>query len=396
MSSTVADRNLRGSDFGVYISPQTAYGAVNVSPVFRPVRRTTGKPKTAIAYTQDDSVTTDNQGVDNIQDSTEYTMELSSSMSKQSIFLLGTAIHGDFVNYTNTAITFAATASGFTLPAATYTALEVGDAFWVTGFSDDTIDGFYIVESKDGSNNVTTTIAPPITEIAGASVTIVSNKCKNGLAATYFTVQETVQTSTTPIHGTYYDMVINTLSAEIGETGITRCNFNMVGERKLDQTTAVSGQTYSAKLTDRSVSASQDVTDWYVDGQIYTCIQKSMTINVDNAYTGDDAAACARQYARGQFAVSGSTSMRAKLSDPVLWRTYYEQSIRKSMGVLITHPASTDQTYVVMMQVAINEHDQPNGANDVANHEMSFGAEGHAATSSTFMIFTNWNVSSAA
>lgn len=392
MSSTVADRNLRGSDFSVGISPQTAYGAVNASPVFRPVRRTTGKPKTAIAYTQDDSVTTDNQGVDNIQDSTEYTMELSSSFSKQSVYLLSAAIHGDFVNYTNTAATFEATATGFILPSATYTALTESDAFWISGFADDTIDGFYIIDSKDGANTITTTIAPPAIEAAGASVTLVSNKCKNGLAPTYFTVQQTTQTSTTPVYDTYYDMVVNTLSIEIGETGITRCNFNMVGERKLEQTTAVAGQTYSAKLTDRSVSASQDVTDWYVDGVKATCIQKNMTINVDNAYAGDDAAACARQYARGQFAVSGSASMRAKLSDPLLWRTYYEQSIRKSMGVLITHPNSTDQTFIVMMQNAITEHNQADGGNDVANHELSFGAEGHAATSSTIMVFTNWEV----
>lgn len=396
MSSTVADRNLRGSDFAVGLSPQTAYGAVNASPVFRPVRRTTGKPRTAIAYTQDDSVTTDNQGVDNIQDSTEYTMELSSSFNKQSVFLLGTAIHGDFVNYTNTAATFAAISDGFVMPAATYAALAVNDGFWVSGFANADIDGFYIVKSKEAGNEIVTTRDPVATEAAGASVTLVSNKCKNGLAPTYFTVQQTTQTSSTPVYDTYYDMIVNTLSIEIGETGIVRSNFNMVGERKLDQTTAVSGQTYSSKLADRSVSASQDVTDWYVDGVKATCIQKNMTINVDNAYTGDDAAACARQYARGQFAVNGSASFRAKLSDPLLWRTYYEQSIRKSMGVLITHPASNDQTFVVMMQNAITEHNQADGGNDVANHELSFGAEGHAETASTIMIFTNWNVSSAA
>jgi len=46
----------------------------------------------------------------------------------------------------------------------------------------------------------------------------------------------------------------------------------------------------------------------------------------------------------------------------------------------------------VMMQNAITEHDQADGANDVANHEVSFAAEGHAGTSSTIMIFTNWAV----
>lgn len=392
MSSTVADRNLTGKDFSVGISPQTAYGTVNTSPVFRPLRRTTGKPKTAVAYTQDDSVNTDNHGVENIQDSTEYTMELSSSFSKQSVYLLSAAIHNDFVNFTNTATTYAALVDGFTVTAPAYAALSVGDGFWVSGFAGATINRFYVVASKAAANKIVTTVAPAATETAGASVTLISNKCRNGLLPTYFTVQEMVATSSAPLHYTYYDNVVNTASIEIGETGITRFNCNTVGERKLPQTTAVAGQTYSAKLTDRSVSASQDVTNWFVDGALATCIQKSMTINIDNAYTGDDAAACARQYARGQFAVSGSASMRAKLTSPVLWRDYYEQAIRKSMGVLITHPASTDQTFIVMMQNAITEHDQANGANDVANHEISFASEGHAATNSTIMIFTNWTV----
>lgn len=392
MSSTVSDRNLRGSDFAVGISPQTAYGAVNANPVFRPLRRTTGKPRTAIAYTQDDSVTTDNQGVDNIQDSKEYSMELSSSYSKQSVFLMAAAIHGDFVNYTNTAATYAALADGFTVPAAAYAALSAGDGFWVSGFANTALDGFYIVSSKEAANKIVTTIAPAATEAAGASVTLVSNKVKNGLTPTYFTLQESVQTSTTPIYSTYYDAAINTYSVEIGETGIVRSTVNFVAERKLDQTTAVSGQTYSSKLTDRSVSASQDVVDWFVDGVSARCLVKNITINIDNAYTGDDAAACARQYARGQFAVSGSTAVRAKLSNPVTWRTYFEQSIRKSIGVLIKHPGGNDQTYIVMQKAAITEHNQADGSNDIANHEISFAAEGHAPTASTIMVFTNWAV----
>lgn len=392
MSSLVSDRNLRGSDFAVGISPQTAYGAVNANPVFRPLRRTTGKPRTAIAYTQDDSVTTDNQGVDNIQDSKEYSMELSSSFSKQSVFLLSAALHGDFVNYTNTAATYAALADGFTVPAAAYAALSVGDGFWVSGFANAAINGFYIVSSKEAANKIVTTFAPAATEAAGASVTLVSNKVKNGLAPTYFTLQESVQTSATPIYSTYYDAVINTYSVEIGETGIVRSTANFVAERKLDQDTAVSGQSYSSRMTDRSVSASQDVTDWFVDGISARCIQKNMTLNIDNGYTGDDAAACARQYARGQFAGSGSASMRAKLSNPVAWRTYFEQSIRKSFGVLIKHPDSNHQSYIVMMQAAITEHNQADGSNDIANHELSFAAEGHAPTASTIMVFTNWAV----
>lgn len=392
MSSTVADRNLKGSDFSTYYAPQTAYGAINANPVFHYVRRTTGKPKTTVAYVQDESVTTDNQGVENIADSEEYTMELSAVTTKQSIYFMSTAIHGDFVSYTNTAATFAALADGFTVPAATYAALNVGDAFWLSGFADSKLNKMFIVDEKAAANKIVTTVAPAAPEAAGATVTIVSNKCKNGLAATYLTIQGQTRTSTDPIYDTYYDHIINTYSLEIGETGISQSSINTLGERKLDQTTPVVGQTIAPRPTDRAVSNSKDILDWYVDGISAKCIQKSLSLSIDNGYSGDDAAGCVRQYARGQFAVTGSASFRAKLSNPTTWKTYYEQGIRKSMGVLMRHQASGDQTYIAMPQTCITEHNQADGSNDVANHEVSFGAEGNAAADATIIIYTNWTV----
>jgi len=392
MASTVNDRLLRGRDFSVGKSVQTAYGAINASPVFYPLRRTSGKPKTTVGYTQDDSVTVDNQGVQNIQDTEEFTMELVSSFSKQSVALMIEAIHGVEVAYTNTAATFAATVTGFTLPAATYSALAVGDVFFITGFADDTIDGVYIIQSKDGSNNITTTIAPPDTEATGASVTLKSNKTINALSPTYSALQESV-TDTEAAgdinYTTFYDAVIDTQSTEIGEAGIVTCTSNFMIERKLDSSVVVSGQTYSAAPTDRSVSAAQDVVAWYVDGVDYTCTQKNVSLEIANNYAGDDAAGCVRQYARGQFAVTGSASMRARISAPLNWRQYYELGTRKSMGVHILHPGGGN-TFIMLPQIIVTEHDQANGNNDVANHEISFGAEGHTTLGYTIAIFRDW------
>jgi hypothetical protein len=393
MASTVDDRLLRGSDFSVGKSVQTAYGAINSNPAFQPVRRSSGKPKTTVGYTQDDQVTTENQGQQNIQDTVEYSMELQASFSKQSVNWLIEAIHGVEVAYSNTATTFEATASGFVLPSATYSALSVGDAFWISGFAEDTIDGFYIIASKDGSNTVTTTIAPADTEATGASVTLISRKTVNGLSPTYNTLQERVtdtDASGDITYTTFYDAVIDTQSIEIGETGIVTSTANFFAERKLDVETAVSGQTYSAALTDRSVSAVQDVDGWYVDGVSATCDQKSMTLEIANGYAGDDAAGCVRQYARGQFSVSGSAAMRARISDPIAWRTYYEQGTRKSMGVLISHPGGGN-TFIVMPQIVVTEHDQANGNNDVSNHEISFAAEGHSTLGYTVAVFRDWS-----
>ena len=392
-ATIVNDRLVRGSDFSVGIADQTTYGTPNASPTFTPVRRSTGKPKTTIGYTQDDSVTTDNQGVQNIQDSTEYGMELSASFSKQSVNWLQKAIHGTEAALTDTDTVYAADATGFDLDATVYAALGVSDAFWISGFADSTIDGFYIIASKDGANHVTTTVAPAATEAAGASVTLVSNKTENGLDSNYVMLQQRV-TDTGAAgninYTTYYDAIIDTLSVEIGETGIVSGSANFVAEKKISGEAAVSGQTYAAPLTDRSVSAVQDVTGWYVDGVSATCDQKSISIEVANGYQGDDAAACSRQYARNQFAVTGSASFRARISDPLEWENYYVNATRKSLGVLITHPNSTDQTFILMPQCAITEHSQADGNNDIANHEVGFGAEGSATTGNTVMVFKNW------
>lgn len=392
MASVVNDRLLRGRDIRVGIFPQATKGVVDASPVFVPYRRTTGKPTVTIGYTQDETIQLDNQGQQNIQDTKEYTVEIESSVSKQTIGLLIQAIHGVEVAYTNTAITFEATATGFILPAATYAALSVSDGFWIEGFDNDEIDGFYIVASKDGANEITTTIAPVAAEAAGESVTLTTNKTVNADAPTYNLIQRRVtdlSEATDISYLTLYDAVLNTLSIEIGETGIVTNSAAFVAERRIEGTGSIAGQTYAAASTDRSISAVQNIPGFYVDGLDYTCIQKSMSIEVNNNYAGDDAAGCTRQFARGQFAVSGSAAFRARISNSLDWERFYQEGTTKSLGVRISHGGG-DETYIVMPQALITEHSQADGANDVANHEVSFGAEGNAATNSTIMVFRNW------
>lgn len=392
MATTVNDRLVRGSDFGVFISDQAVYGTLDASPVFTPVRRTTGKPKATIGYTQDDSVTTDNQGVQNIQDTSEYGMELAASFSKQSVDWLIKAVHGTEVVSTNTDTVYAADGTGFTLESTMYAALEVRDAFWISGFADNSIDGFYIVASKDGANHVTTTVAPAATETAGASVTFTSRKTENNTTPTYSILQKRVTDTGAggTAYKTFYDAVIDTMSVEVGETGIVSGTATFVAEQQVSGEAAIAGQTTAAALTDRSVSAVQDITRWYVDGVSANCDQKSISVEIANGYQGDDAAACAKQYARGQFAVTGSAAFRARVSEPLEWETYYLNGTRKELGVLIAHPGGGN-TFILMPQCAITEHEQPDGNNDIATHEVSFGAEGSSVTGNTIMVFRDWS-----
>ncbi len=385
-------RLTRGSDFSVGLSKQTVQGTINTSPVFTPYTRSSGKPAKKIGYTQDDTVTTDYNAVQNIQDSVELTAEIESSAAKQSISLMIAAIHGAQVTYTNTASTFASLADGFTVPVATYAALLVGDGFWVTGFAGATINGFFIVASKGASNKIVTTIAPAATESAGASVTLKSNRAVNADTTSYYTLQR--RTADTSAAGsvsyfTTYDQVLDTFDLTIGETGIIKGKAGFKGEQEVSGVALVSGQTYASAPTDQVLSAVQNVEDFYVDGVSATCLVKSMGINIANAYSGDDAAGCQKYYARGAFTVGGDLSIRSRIDNTLNWEAIYRAGTRKAIAVRLSH-STTEETYIVLTRVVMTDHSQEDTNSAVASHKMTQAAEGDATTGYTIGIFTNW------
>jgi hypothetical protein len=392
--TTVGDGLLGGGDFRVGKSLQTAYGAINATPVFVPVRRRSGRPAKAVGYTQDETVTEGYQGQEQIQDTTDLTVSIEASATKQSIGFLVEAIYAAETIYTLTAATFAAVANGFTVPAAAYAALSVGDGFWVTGFAGSTINGFYIVGSKTGGTTIVTTVAPAATEAAGASVTLKSNKYVNANNA-YYNAFQTRATDLSKVgsldYHTLYDAVANTFSMEIGETGIITASSEYLAEREVAGTALISGQTYAAAATDRALSAVQSVQAFYVNELPATCKMKSMSLSVANNQQGDDAAGCSKRYTRGAFEVTGSTVVRSMKSNPFVWRDYYWNGTRVSCGVRVSH-GNGDETYIVMSQLVVTESTMDDGNNAIANSQASFTAEGHAATNSTIRVYTNYAV----
>jgi hypothetical protein len=390
--TTVGDGLLGGGDFRVGKSLQTAYGAVNASPVFTPVRRRSGRPAKAIGYTTDETVSDSYQGQEQIQDTTDLTVSIEASATKQSIDFLLEAIYADETLYTVTASTFAALADGFTVTAAAYAALSVGDGFWISGFADDSIDGFYIVEEKDVSNKIVTTIAPPDTEAAGASVTLTSNKYVNANEPYY----SAFQTRATDLgkagdidYHTIYDAISNSFSMEIGETGIVTASVEYLAEREVSGTASISGQTYASAATDRAISAVQNIEDFYANGLAATCIMKSLSLSVNNNQQADDAAGCTKRFTRGAFEVTGSTVVRSMRSNPFVWRDYYWNGTRVEIAVRISH-GSGQETYIVFPQAVVTENEMDDGNNAIANSSASFGCEHHAASNSTVRVYRNW------
>lgn len=392
--TVVNDGLLGGGDFRVGKSLQQNYGSINTNPVFVPVRRRSGKTDKVIGYVQDETVTIDYQGQEQIQDTKDLNISIEASFVKQSVDLLIEAIYASEIEFTDTDTVFASLADGFTVSADAYAALEVGDGFWIDGFTNVLNNGFHIVASKAGSNKIVTTVSPSATEAAGDTVTLEFKRYKNANNPFY----STFQTRATDLskgddinYHTIYDAIPNNFSMEIGETGIVSATADFVAEREVEAETAVSGQSYSSAQTDRPISAVQNIEDFYVNGLSAnaTCKLKSLSIAIALSQQGDDAAACSKRFTRGALAVTGSTVVRAMKSNPFVWRNYYWNGTRVEVGVRISH-GNGDETYIVLPQIVATEHTQDDGNNAIANSQISFTAEGNALSNSTIRVYKNW------
>lgn len=390
--TVVSDGLLGGGDFRVGKSLQTNYGAVNPSPVFTPVRRRSGKTDKSIGYIQDETVSDSYQGQEQIQDTKDLSISIEASFVKQSVEMLIEAIYAQETIVNITATTFESTATGFEGTGNPFANIPVGGGFWITGFADEDNDGFYIVSAKPDNNTVTTTIAPASVEAAGASVTLKSSIYINANNPYY----STFQTRTTDLsktddidYHTIYDAIPNSFSAEIAETGIVSATSEYVAEREVQNNLPVTGQTYAAPAFDRPISSVQNIEDFYVNSAIATCKMKSLTMEVALNQQGDDAAGCTKFFTRGALAITGSTVVRSMKSNPFIWRDYYWNGTRVSIGVRVSH-GNGHETFILFPQVVATEHTQDDGNNAIANSQISFTAEGNAAMNATAIVFKNW------
>lgn len=395
MPTTVTDRELRGSDFSVGISKQTTKGSIDASPVFTPYRRSEGKTSKVVNYTEDPTVNNELQGLTQIKETVDLTAEISAVFSKQSVDLLEQALHGAETVITETDTDIAATATGFTSASNAFGSFAVGDGFWVSGFADSDIDGFYIASSV-AAGEIVTTIAPAATEAAGESVTIETRRVWNAKSPTYNAIQ-TAATDLSAVddvnYHTLYDAILNSFTAEIGETGIVTNSASFVAEQEIEGFAAISGQTYAAPLTDEAVTSEKSgqsaVVGFYVNGLSQTCKVKSLSLEVNNNYEKDDSAACNSLYDRGQPSFTGSIVVRSKISNPFEWRNYSWNGTRVEIGVLIRHGGG-DQTFIMFRQCVINEPSMPDSQGAIANTEAGFTCEKDSDANVTVAVYKNW------
>lgn len=394
MPTTVTDRQLSGGDWAVYLSEQTASGAVNTSPVWTPERRTEGRIKFTPSYVTSSEVTGDFNPVSQIQDGKESVGEISFELTKQKINRLFAAIYGAETQVTETSSTIAATASGFTSTDDSFADVAVGDFIFVTGFANSALNITYRITAKADNDTISTYPAPAATATASASITVKSFKTANANTPTYFSGQNRVidQSKTDDIDfQTFVDGLINAFSVEIGESGVITGSQTIQFARKLDGTAAVSGQTTAAATTDAPLSAVQNVANWYLNDVTALCELKSATISISNENQRDQAAGCGDRYVRGSNPVITVEGVkRSSVANSMVVRDYFVEGTRVGFAVEFSH-GNGEKTVITIPQCVVTAHDMPDTQNVISNDEFTLTAEKSAALGYSIAVFRNWS-----
>ena len=395
MPSTVNDRELRGSDFRVGISFQAVKDLIDPNPVFVPVRRTSGKTNKVIGYVEDPSVNGRMQAQEQIEDTFDLSCEIESVMSKQAVDLLIQALHADTIPVEVSGTTIEATETGFATTGGGFASLQPGDGVWVSGFTDATINGFYIVASGD-ANAIVTTVAPADEEAPGAAVTLQTRRAFNADSPSYSAIQTRGTDLSQPgeiNYHTLYNAVPNTLSFTIGETGIVTASVAFVAEMEVEGTDPITGQTYAPARTDRAVTtkkgAQSTIRAFYVNNLPAGGAVKSMSMEINNNYQKDPAAGGDAFYARGNFQASGSLAVRSKISNPFTWRDYSWNATRVAVGVRMSH-GNGEESFILVRRAVVNDVTMPDGNNVIANAEANYTAEEDVSAGVTVAVYKNW------
>jgi len=364
------ERLLSGNDFGVYLSKQTAKGAIDANPVFTPYRRTEGKLRKNVSYVQSSEVKTNRQARQNVKDNTDFSAEISSEFTKQTVSFLNDAIQGVETVVSNTSVNIAADANGFVASAGTpFSGMSVGDYVFVSGFSDAALNRNYLISAVNSALDIETSPVPTATEVEGASVTVGSNRTTSASTIPYFTAQ-TRMTDTSKVlntdYQTFFDVQINTASFEIGESGTVTGSVAMVAEELVVGTGIVSGQTDAPADVSSPLSAVNDVVRIWVNGIDSDCIVKSSGFEFSNNMQED----------------------RAPIDLSTVWRDRYLDGTLISLAFELNHGGG-EFTIIEIPQAVITEHQIPDTTSVVANSEMTYVAE-EDSRGFTAVVYRNW------
>jgi len=185
------------------------------------------------------------------------------------------------------ASTVAATATGFTDSGNGFVSsgFNVGQFVKVAGFTDTTINGFYRIETVV-AGEITTYPAPPATEVAGASVTVVGSTISNGVTDHSYTVQKAFLDLDTPSYQNFRGCRISTMSMNLSVGSILTIGFGFMGMSSESVASNISGATYTAKTTTDVMNAVTNISNIVAtnESSVTTAIKfTDLSLSYDNS-----------------------------------------------------------------------------------------------------------------
>lgn len=384
---------LQRSDITLHIAPQAVYDTINANPVFTEVRKTGGGLVSNPTYVQGNELKTNGQAAKQIQTLRESSMSIEFDMNQQTAGLFENLIYGTQEDNSQSADTgIEATATGFIMPPGHVTALSVGDWFKLEGFANSELDVVYKVASIDSATEITTSVAPDVTEAAGASVTLTSIKCASGTTQTVITAQQRTYDGSKVGNIDYMtakNVISDSGSISIGKSGIVTGSFEYNLGKPETSRAAITGQTDAAKDTSDVVSADNNTKMLFVDGVNAGCLLSSMDVEFANNHEGDGGGAggCPQEYGRGQVSVSGALVAKTFRDESMTWHDRQQNGTRIALASHVYWP---DGRWMVIevTRAVVTEHSF-DGDSFVEN-TMSYTAEGDPATGATVQIFRSW------
>lgn len=387
----MAARTLSGNDFSAWKVKQTVKGEIPSNPVFKYFRRTQGVARKNVAFTQSSEVKESRQARENVKDTVSFPAELGFEFTEQTIPEIQAAMQNVEEVRTVTSSNISFSTSGASSTGDAFASFEQGDYIFVSGAGETANNRIFKITVKTDDNTVDLSPAPN-TEVSGSSITIDSNRTVTGKTPQYFSIQTRVvdqSKADDTDYRTFYDCQINTLSFEIGETGIVTGTANYVGENLADGSAKVSGQTDAAKDQSEVIGAQSGVANAWINGVPAQCVIKSQGFELNNNLQEDRAAGCeGAEYANGDLAVTFSLVARNRIDDSMQWRDRYEAGTNFELAREIDH-GDGKQTVIVVEAAKITEHTIPNGSNAVASSEMTCAAE-ESSRGYTVAMYRNW------
>ena len=385
---------LERKDLSVHITPQAAEGVVDATPAFKVIRGTSGIVQSSPTYVTSNEVVTDGQAAQQVQDRKESTFTREFDVTKETITLFGDVVHGVQVDNTIAASTdIGSTATGFISTTAEFAALNVGDWFNASGFTDPLLNVLYKISAKADSDNIDTEVAPASIEASGASVTLTSFKTASGITKTLRTIQNRVYDGSkvnNTDYATFLDCFASVGSFSVDKSGIVTGSLEYKTPNPLSGSAAIAGQTDTAKDTSPVVSAVNNISAFYEDGINSQCNIQTMSIEFNNNYEGDGGAAGCddEQFGRGTISVTGSIVTRTVKASSMVWSDKNKNGTKQAIAVGFTWPDG-DWAIMEITQALITTHSFTDGDIIVSN-DMEFAGDPDSVTGSTFQIFSSF------